>query len=201
MSHDDYQRSSPIGDNAGRADELQPEPRPTSGNALEAHPEAVHRDGVGQREPAPRSGSGDGNKEERLVALIRQEVTQVFLEAQPQLHSPEALEGYKLVDPSMPGRILAMAEREQKAQIDSDLLPIRAEAYSYKFAVTMVSSLPMALIILGVILVLAGKDSAGYVAAMAGIIGGGAQIIGLVRPTRQGRSRDAGAHTARRGKQ
>ncbi|WP_074689791.1 DUF2335 domain-containing protein [Leucobacter chromiiresistens] len=202
LSHDhDPEPRSSDGLEAGRQDELRPDSAAPAGPQRSVEAEAIHGTGVAENRPLHEHGRDDSQQEDRLVALVQQtvqqEITQVFLEAQPQLHSPEALEGYKRVDPSMPGRILAMAEREQKAQIDADLLPIRAEAYSYRFAVTVVTLLPTLLVVLGMLLLINGKDAAGYIAAVTGVIGGGAQVISQVRPSRQGRSKDAGEFTAR----
>lgn len=200
MSHDELQHGNPKGERAGRSDEHPTQNNTDAGVERNRLSQTVFADGLAEREQA-HGQRGGKDSQDGIIALIRQEVrqevNQFFIEEQPQLHSPDALEGYKRVDPSMPGRIMSMAEKEQKAHIDADLLPIRAEAYAYRFAVTTITLFPPLLVLLGILLILNEKDIAGYIATVMGVIGGGYQIIGSIRPSRQGRSKDAGERTAR----
>lgn len=191
MSNDQHEHGNSSGNEESRDDELQPVNGADERDEPRDAEEELHINGVDEREQADRGRRGSEYQEERLVQFIRQEVqqtTQVYMEATPQLHSPEALAKYKDIDPDFPNRLLAMAEREQQAHIDADLLPIKAEAYAYRFAVTVVSLFPTLLVVLGIFLIIQGFDIAGYVASVVGVIGGGAQIIAHVRPRRQGRS-------------
>ena len=113
--------------------------------------------------------------------------------AEQRLHSAASLKAYKKIDPSLPDRIVSMAEREQQAQIDADLIPIRAEAFVYRFGATIISAIPLGMIAAGVTLLAVGHDVMGYVATAIGVIGGGAQFVTSLRPKFRGRSTTPGA--------
>lgn len=153
--------------------------------------------GMEKRERLPsdehQEDSSAGVASENLVQIIRnevknevrQEVHQIIFEAEVSAHSPESLKAYGEVDPSFPGAILDMARKEQQAQHDIDLIPIKAEARAFTVASICAATLPWGLILFAGALLLAGKDTAAYVTGVIGVLGGGVQLVSATRPRRR----------------
>lgn len=103
---------------------------------------------------------------------------------QGPLPSPRALGEYAAIDPEVMRAIVRMAEREQDAQIEARLTPVRAEAWALKCATVGVSFMPWLAIVAAVAFAVAGFDAAAIVTGVLGAFGGGAQIIQATRRPR-----------------
>lgn len=103
---------------------------------------------------------------------------------QGPLPSPRALGEYAAIDPEVMRAIVRMAEREQDAQIEARLTPVRAEAWALKCATVGVSFMPWLAIVAAVVFAVAGFDAAAIVTGVLGAFGGGAQIIQATRRPR-----------------
>lgn len=89
--------------------------------------------------------------------------------------------GYEAVLEGAADRIVTMAENAQRARIDADLIPIRAEATALVMATFGVTFLPWLLILGAIGLVIAGYETAAWVTGAVGLLGTGAQIINATR--------------------
>ena len=97
---------------------------------------------------------------------------------------PGLLAEYERILPGAADRMMSMAEEAQRAAIDVDLVPIRAEAWALRVATVAVAFFPWVAILGGVALLVAGYDTAGYLAGLVGILSAGPQIIAATRRPR-----------------
>ncbi|HLS03951.1 MAG TPA: DUF2335 domain-containing protein [Actinomycetales bacterium] len=110
------------------------------------------------------------------------EVTQAY---QGPIPHPEFLGGYENVLPGSADRILRMAEESQRAAIEAELTPIRAEAWALKVATVGVALLPWFLFLIAGVLVFTGNEISAIIAAAGGFLTGGPQVIASTRRPRQ----------------
>jgi hypothetical protein len=77
--------------------------------------------------------------------------------------------------------IVAMAEERQKAEIERDGVPIRAEAAALKATAVAVTALPWGVLAAVVILVATGNGGAALITAAAGLLATGPQLVSALR--------------------
>lgn len=127
----------------------------------------------------PSSGSDGTNSPEQG------ELFGIAVAHEGPLPLPELFRGYEDVLPGAADRILTMAERAQQASVDARLIPVRAEATTLKMATFGVTFLPWFLIGLAALLLVTGHEVGAIVAGLAGLVGGGPQVIAATRRPRQ----------------
>lgn len=141
----------------------------------------VHEQGVDSRGDTPHlSGITVGDLPPEQFAEYIQQI-EVH---QGPLPSPRALGEYAAIDPDVMKAIVHMAQREQDAQIEAMLTPVRAEAWALKCATLGVSFMPWLAIIAAMVFAIAGYDVAAIVSGIVGVVGSGAQIIQATRRPR-----------------
>jgi len=94
------------------------------------------------------------------------------------------LQGYEAVMPGLADRIVRMSEATLQADIDSDLIPIRAEAAALKMATFAISFFPWLAVAAALVLLVAGQDAAGVIVGAVGLLSAGPQIIQATRRPR-----------------
>lgn len=109
---------------------------------------------------------------------------------QGPLPPPQLLAEYERAHPGLADRIVRMAEDSLQAEIDSDMVPIRAEARALLSATIAVAFLPWVILIAALALLIAGYETAGVIAGAAGLISAGPQVIQSARLPHRGASRD-----------
>ena len=94
---------------------------------------------------------------------------------------PHELAAFDQIEPGLAREIVDMVRAEQQAQIDSRLVPIRAEAFALKVATFGVAFFPWMTIFSAIALVIAGFDVAAMIAGVVGVVSVGPQIIAATR--------------------
>ena len=109
---------------------------------------------------------------------------------QGPLPTPAMLAQYEQVHVGLADRIVGMAERQQAAAIDRDLVPIKAEAKAFATTAVAVGFLPWAVLSAVVGFVALGESEAAMVAAIVGVIATGPRILSSYWSRRKDKSAD-----------
>lgn len=94
---------------------------------------------------------------------------------------PLVLQGYEDVSSGLANRIVTMAEKSLQAQIDVDVIPIKAEARALVIATIAVAYLPWLLVAATVVLVALGYHGAAIGTGIASGVTAGPSIIQATR--------------------
>lgn len=129
-------------------------------------------------------GSADG---ESPGGPVQDPLFQVRVERSGPLPHYGEFQGYEDVLPGSADRILRMAEEAQRAHIEADLTPIKAEAFALRAATVGVSFFPWLAVAAALALVAAGQNAAAAIAGLAGLFSAGPQIIAATRRPQQKR--------------
>lgn len=101
---------------------------------------------------------------------------------------PDEIIALHQLDPSYARDVFDMVKKQQQAEIDVKLIPIRAEAFALRAATVGVAFLPWVLIGASIVFAFRGQDVAAIISGAVGVLTGGAQIIHATRrPTPQPR--------------
>ncbi|WP_165776765.1 DUF2335 domain-containing protein [Bifidobacterium simiarum] len=109
------------------------------------------------------------------------------------LPSPEVLAGYGDIDPSLPGRIVSMAERQLDANIRNESRLTLSESVSVAVASVAASVLPWCVCVVSI---LAGQNAAAVLGGAAGVAVAGVSVVRAIRGVREpkGGEKDSGSH-------
>lgn len=133
-------------------------------------PTSLGQDGMGFNGQSP--SILDGRAVESVTHLH-----ELTYERSGPLPTIEEFAGYEQVLPGGADRIMTMAEKALDAEIASQRTTDRAEALAFVGAALAVSWLPWFLFATAAFLALKGLDTAALIAAIAGAVSGGPQII------------------------
>lgn len=100
------------------------------------------------------------------------------------LPPPGLLAEYERLVPGTAAWILRTGEASLQAEIDQDVIPVKAEARALVAATIAVSYFPWVAIIGAVALIFAGEQGAAVVAGVAGLVTIGPQVIQATRKPR-----------------